>query len=112
MPLELERPCPKCGGGGTLSVPRWGTICPECQGKGVMLTEDGMAVVHLVQRLMREQAGSAGEQDAYQERVLARREEDQASQNRRLDQAVANLRDDLQRERWAREDLERKTKGR
>ena len=45
--LELERKCPKCGN----IYPEKGE-CQECDGLGVILTEDGKAAASLVLSLM------------------------------------------------------------
>lgn len=53
--LTLEHPCGNCKAIGVIREPEVG-VCPECQGEGRILTEDGQAVWALVDRMLSEAA--------------------------------------------------------
>ena len=123
MNLELERACAACSGTGAVITPEWREWderrrkametpefpagppptgpeewgCRECQGEGVVLTEDGKAVASLVRRLTGHRDEREKLRDSYQEEAAQRRARE-----------VAALREGLEMERQAREDLERK----
>lgn len=50
--LDLENICPVCGGSGKAGWPKTGidTVCHRCQGRGLVLTSFGEAVLDLVRR--------------------------------------------------------------
>ena len=76
--MILERQCPRCSGDGVVFAPAWKAwhernhppypasetdpeppgpeepACPDCEGSGLVLTEDGKAVALLVHRLLNE----------------------------------------------------------
>ena len=47
--LELEKVCLRCEGHGIVGE---GDVCPECDGTGQVLTEDGKEVASLVHRFL------------------------------------------------------------
>ena len=49
--LELEKVCLRCEGHGIVGE---GDVCPECDGTGQVLTEDGKEVASLVHCFLRE----------------------------------------------------------
>lgn len=113
--LELEQPCPKCGGAGFIFSAEWAEWydrkateteqfpagsapagpeewpCPECKEAGKVLSPDGHTVAALVRRMMSEAAAD------WEVHLEAHREEATIRWASRHEQDMDELRDAIQR---------------
>ena len=91
--LELEKVCLRCEGHGIVGE---GDVCPECDGTGQVLTEDGKEVASLVHRFLREAGQDSFHRETRREARMMEAVDDQKcqfqAQINRIDEDLAELR--------------------